>query len=246
MNRHTNQLIFAVCAGLLLSQLTAQGVPSNSGEPEARIVVGVEQRGAGSTEPTQKLAIELAFQQPLSPRMAAWGDVRLSSLPRQLSSSLVTLPVETVKLAATVDVGELARSAEFLVGASYRLLGGRAKQSSLSLITSVGAITPLIPEQSRFLRQYYAGVRVQSPAHAHVIDVSVGQNEAVTGGELHGAVLRMDGRYAIPLARTDFAYLFGTVVMRAWPLHGGASGHDLYRIGAGVDFFQMLKAFRSN
>jgi hypothetical protein len=207
----------------------------------------MEQSGAGSTAPAQKLAVDLSFHQPLSRRMAIWGDVRLSSLPNQLQSTVVTLPLDTVKLASTVPISELVRSGEFLAGGSYRVLGGGNGWSSLSLIASVGAATPLAPDQNRFLRQYYAGMRAESSTHAHVVDVSVGQNEAVTGGGLTGTVVRLDGFYALPLTSKSFAYLFGTAIMRAWPGHTGAdTGRDIYRVGAGIDLFQMIRALRSN
>ena len=37
---------------------------------------------------------------------------------------------------------------------------------------------PLVPNEDRFYRQYYGGLRVQSTQHTHIVDVSFGQNEA--------------------------------------------------------------------
>lgn len=232
----------------LLAQSPAGADPGAA----ARVVVGWEQSASGSVAPVQKLAIDLTFSEPLRPRVAAWGDLRLSSLPRAIPSTVTTLPADAVKLIATVPLSELVRSGEFLAGLSYRVLGGKDSWSSLLLIGSVGAATPLASAQNRFLRQYYGGVRVQSAKQTHVADVTLGQNEAVTGGRFAGAVMRVDGFYALPVTSGSFLYLFGTAILRASPARSGPAdqgndtGRDVYRIGVGVDFFQMLKALRNN
>jgi len=115
------------------------------------------------------------------------------------------------------------------------------------LIGSVGAATPLAPAGNRFFRQYYGGLRVQSSQHTHVVDVTLGQNEAISGSRFAGAVMRFDGFYALPITSGNFVYLFGTATVRASPGHSSTdAGRDVYRIGVGMDFFQMLKALRSN
>ena len=108
---------------------------------------------------------------------------------------------------------------------------------------------PLVPNQDRFYRQYYGGLRVESTQHKHIVDVSFGQNEAITGGRFRGTVVRFDSFYALPLTPGNFLYLFGTAMVRAAPRapgEGNTGGRDSYRIGVGVDFFQMLKALRTN
>ena len=216
--------------------------------PAARVIVGWEQSATLAATPVHKLAINLAFAEPLSPRVAAWGDLRLSSLPRAMPSTVATLPADVVKLVATVPLSELVRSGEFLVGLSYRVSGGQGPWSTWKLIASMGAAVPLDPAQTRFYRQYYGGLRLQSTRQTHVVDVTLGQNETATGGRFAGAVMRVDGFYALPVSSGSFLYLFGTAILRTSPTHSDnpAKGNDTYRIGVGVDFFQMLKALRSN
>ena len=73
-----------------------------------------------------------------------------------------------------------------------------------------------------------------------------GQNEAITGGGLRGTVLRFDSFYAFPLTPGNFLYMFGDRHGPGFSAGPGAGGHDSYRIGVGVEFFQMLKALRTN
>jgi len=210
--------------------------------------VGLEQTAAGSAAPVQKATVSLFFSEPLNAHLSTWGDVRLSSIPVNVQSTLATLPADAGKIAASLPVDELVRSGEFLVGVSYQMMGGKSPWSSLSLIASVGAAMPLNPTGNRFFRQYYGGVRVQSSQHSHIVDVSLGQNEAVTGGALQGTVLRVDGFYALPVTSSNVLYLFGTVLVRATPRapRAGDGGLDSYRVGVGVDVLQMLKALRTN
>jgi hypothetical protein len=78
-------------------------------------------------------------------------------------------------------------------------------------------------DRDRFFRQYYAGLRVQTfffnkynvplqrfPAQ---FDVTVGQNEYVTGGRLHGPVIRMEGFFPLPYDKAKFVNLFATAQM---------------------------------
>lgn len=214
-----------------------------------RVIVGLEQTAAGSAAPIQKAAVNFFFTEPLNARWSTWGDLRLSSIPVDVQTTLVTLPADAGKIAGALPLNELVRSGEFLVGVSYRLGNLPKPWSSLMLIASQGAATPLSPNQNRFFRQYYGGVRVQSTQRTHVVDVTVGQNEAITGGRFQGAVLRFDSFYALPVSSANFLYLFGTAIVRASPRAPGTgsdTGRDVYRIGVGVDFFQMLKALRTN
>jgi hypothetical protein len=213
----------------------------------ARVMLGLEQTAAGSAAPLQKAAIGLFFSEPVRPRLSTWGDLRLSSIPVNVQSTLATLPADATKIATALPLNQLVRSGEFLVGFSYQVVGGNSPWSSLSLIASEGAAMPLTPTGSRFYRQYYAGVRIQSTQQRHIVDVTLGQNEAITGGRLHGAVMRVDGFYALPVTGGNFLYLFGTAMLRASPRPAlGDAGADTYRIGVGVDVIQMLKALRTN
>lgn len=229
---------------LIMVRLSAQTPPV----AVARVMVGLEQTAAGSAAPAQKAAIGLFFSEPLRSRLSTWGDLRLSSIPVNVQSTLATLPADATKIATSLPLNQLVRSGEFLVGISYQLVGGTSPWSSLSLIASEGAAMPLAPTGTRFYRQYYGGVRVQSSQHTHVADLALGQNEAITGGRLHGTVLRVDTFYALPVTGGNFLYLFGTVMLRASPRAPtiGDAGVDQYRIGVGVDVIQMLKALRTN
>lgn len=236
---------FAVAFLLLMTlRVWAQTPPA----AVVRVMLGLEQTAAGSAPPVQKAAIGLFFSEPLNGRLSTWGDLRLSSIPVDVQSTLATLPADATKIATSLPLNQLVRSGEFLVGVSYRLVGGTSPWSSLSLIASAGAAMPLAPPGNRFYRQYYGGVRVQSTQHTHLVDVSLGQNEAITGGTLHGMVMRVDGFYALPVTGGNFLYLFGTVMLRASPRPPslGDPGVDTYRIGIGVDVIQMLKALRTN
>ncbi|MDX2030332.1 MAG: Ig domain-containing protein [Blastocatellia bacterium] len=79
-------------------------------------------------------------------------------------------------------------------------------------------------DRDRFFRQYYAGFRAQTfffnrhdvpmqrfPAQ---FDIQFGQNEYVTGGRLHGTVLRFDGYFPLPFSKVKFVSMFGTAIMR--------------------------------
>jgi hypothetical protein len=235
-------------AATFLLLITAQTRAQTAPQGVARVMLGLEQTAAGSAAPVQKAAIGLFFSEPLNARLATWGDLRLSSIPVDVQSTLAALPADATKIATSLPLNQLVRSGEFLVGVSYQVVGGKSSWSSLSLIASEGAAMPLTPTGNRFYRQYYGGVRVQSAQHTHTLDVSLGQNEAITGGTLHGMVLRVDGFYSLPVTGGNFLHLFGTVMVRASPRPPSAAdpGVDAYRIGVGIDVIQMLKALRTN
>jgi hypothetical protein len=110
------------------------------------------------------------------------------------------------------------------------------------------AILPL--DRERFFRQWYAGIRLKThycedtPCFYYVnsfpaiVDFSVGQNEAVTGGSLyyfkqrdpndptdlqkkHWYVFRLDAFYPFPIKEASFLYFYGSAVMK---LGGGGKG----------------------
>lgn len=97
----------------------------------------------------------------------------------------------------------------------------------------------VFPDRDRFLRQYYAGVRFKTFYYAGdgslinrfpaMLDVTVGQNEAVTGGKLktevtnekgriigrkRNYVLRLEAFYPFPVKEASFLYLYGTAMMK--------------------------------
>ena len=129
------------------------------------------------------------------------------------------------------------------------------------------------PQRLQFYRSWGAGVRLTTaypggapPAATYTI--SAGQDEAVTGGRLHGAVGKIDVFYPLPLTIKQFRwiYLFGNVALRLGrarnlgtfdlaPAPATVSGsdpdvaivavpsnRDAYRIGIGVDAVALVCA----
>ena len=106
------------------------------------------------------------------------------------------------------------------------------------------AIVPI--DRDRFLRQWYAGLRLKTyycetsscsalrNSFPAVVDVMLGQNEAVTGGsrnrggtpdpnnpekligERNSFVLRIDGFYPFPIKEANFIYFYGTALMKVF------------------------------
>src|SRR2546426_7657850 len=74
-------------------------------------------------------------------------------------------------------------------------------------------------DRDRFFRQYYAGFRLKTyyfnnagnPVHRFpaMFDLTLGQNEAVTGGRVRGAVFRFDLFYPLPFDSARYVYLYG-------------------------------------
>lgn len=106
------------------------------------------------------------------------------------------------------------------------------------------------------------------PTFPATFDVTFGQNEAVTGGRLHKFVVGLDGFYPLPFPDNKrFLYLFGSARLKAggpknndtpFILATAASSvkvtddtvfiadptptnRDTYRIGFGVDLFELFK-----
>jgi hypothetical protein len=81
----------------------------------------------------------------------------------------------------------------------------------------------VFPDRDRFLRQYYAGIRLKTHFYDEeglinrfpaIFDVMFGQNEAATGGKLRNVVMRLEGFYPFPLRAANFLYLYGTAMMK--------------------------------
>ena len=127
-------------------------------------------------------------------------------------------------------------------------------------------------DRDKFFRQWYAGVRFRThyksagaPRLDSVLDLAIGQNEAITGGHLSRAVVRIEGFYPLPVGN-GFIYLYGTVLARPKPvsetepllMRPAASSvvvpapdvevrsipqvdKDFYRFGIGVDVLRLVK-----
>jgi hypothetical protein len=155
--------------------------------------------------------------------------------------------------------------------------------------TNVVAYVP--PDRTRFYYQYYTGIRLKTyffsdgsdseygglcagrkdgdicPIFPGITEIGVGQNSAVSGGELRGWVLRTDANYALPFMPS--LHLF----FSSWIHLGGhnvtttpvildntsppvaltalgvatvpveASNRDYYRLGMGIDLVALIKKF---
>ncbi|HYK63265.1 MAG TPA: hypothetical protein VEV85_27770 [Bryobacteraceae bacterium] len=125
------------------------------------------------------------------------------------------------------------------------------------------------PDRNQFYRQWSTGVRVTTMYREHLgftspsatYTATIGQDEAVTAGRLHGAVLKFDVFYPMPVKFTAyrFLYLFGTAALQVKRAHNetpfvlqpapsdvhgydssvaiisSPSNRDTYRIGVGLD-----------
>lgn len=135
-------------------------------------------------------------------------------------------------------------------------------------------------DRDRFFRQYYAGFRVQTfffnqnniplqrfPAQ---FDLTIGQNEYVTGGHLRGPVVRFDGYFPLPYDKLQYISLFGTAVTKwarvkettplvlipkqglsftdssVYLIPSAQFDRDYYRVGVGFDFVSFIKKYRES
>jgi hypothetical protein len=109
----------------------------------ARSIVGFEQTGASASASAQKFFFDLSVSIPspfhrgtgLDPNFGSffryWGDVRVSSVPQQITSSLGDFAVRFPEQVSAVKVNEVAQSAEFLAGGELRLKGWGFRRSRL-------------------------------------------------------------------------------------------------------------------
>jgi len=138
------------------------------------------------------------------------------------------------------------------------------------------------PDRDRFFRQYYAGFRIQTyyfdfrnpdvpmKRYPATLDITYGQNEAVTGGRLRGGVIRLEGFYPLPYDGLKFINLFGTalikpsrtkitdpLILEAAPAGTSVPANnvflltipqinrDYYRVGVGIDFMSLISKWRA-
>jgi len=138
------------------------------------------------------------------------------------------------------------------------------------------------PDRDRFFRQYYGGFRLQTyyfdfrnpdvplKRYPATLDITYGQNEAVTGGRLRGGVIRLEGFYPLPYEGLKFINLFGTALIKPARtkitdpliLEAAPAGttipannvflltipqinRDYYRVGVGIDFISLISKWRA-
>jgi len=154
-------------------------------------------------------------------------------------------------------------------------------QPGLTLPPGTEFIAFVGPDRDSFFRQWYAGVRLKTHYFSKgafgklevvnrpgaIFDIAVGQNEAVTGGRLHGMVMRFDGFYPLPVSNRSIFYLYGTALINlrrhatvtdplilatapsnitvaadnVFVITTQPSNRDLYRIGLGVNLIELFK-----
>jgi hypothetical protein len=133
-------------------------------------------------------------------------------------------------------------------------------------------------DRTHFYRNYNAGFRLKLYGVDHtdqqlrfpaILDFTVGQNEYVTGGSMHGAVLHVGGSFPIP--GIDSFYVFGSMDLGLSFNNGGGPqlqlipapatagvtvtsptvytistsqpNRDRYQIGFGIDVFHLFASY---
>jgi hypothetical protein len=149
------------------------------GGPLLRTIVGFEQAGVSAAQSKQNFFFDLLYDRPvgvdrdydLGPKLRSWGDLRISSVPQQITTSVATFASTFAQQVGDIKVNQVAQSFEFLGGVEYRLypLNPKSKESrlkdlgyatsppskkdqremiSFNLIAGGGVITPLTPQDS--------------------------------------------------------------------------------------------------
>jgi len=141
----------------------------------ARILTGFEQTGASGANSAQKFFFDLLVSIPapfqhisswhdpnFGPPARIWGDVRITTAPQQITSSLGDFAIAFPQQIANVPVNQIAQAAEFQIGLEYRAIqwGGISRSRFFSFdrstnqrfglysVASFGRITPLNPLNS--------------------------------------------------------------------------------------------------
>jgi hypothetical protein len=139
-----------------------------------------------------------------------------------------------------------------------------------------------VPEgRSRFFRHYEGGFRLKIYAHDYsegdpnpqlrfpgIIDLTIGQNEYVTGGGFRGPVIhiggslpipRLDGWYAfgsgdfstlknIPEPQLNLTQAGGTIALSSpnvFVIPTPQPNRDRYMLGVGIDLYHLIAKYKS-
>lgn len=128
-----------------------------------RTVVGFEQAAASSAQTARKFFFNLFLSVPfplkynkpfndfIGPRVRVWGDIRITSVPQQIQSSIKAFASEFYNKVSDLKVNEVAQGAEFNAGIECfigALEQGEKTIHTFSLITSLGCATPLNPRET--------------------------------------------------------------------------------------------------
>jgi hypothetical protein len=134
----------------------------------ARLIYGLNQAAASSANATWKYFFDLSLSVPVpikqatnlefGPWLRAWSDIRIDSVPQQVTSQLSSFNLATS--VANLQVNQLAQAIEFRGGLSARVDRGALKSFHLSfdnstiqkfttnIIAGGGAVTPLNPRDT--------------------------------------------------------------------------------------------------
>ncbi len=176
-----------------------------------------------------------------------WGNVRVASSPRQISAPVGQLRGALARDLKSIQINELAQGAEFVSGVGARLAsfvqtGGRVRLlEAVAFFGGSGSMTmpfstatlyrqgdryvAYVPaDRERFYLSYGAGFRLSTFERSRRLAppgtymVTLGQDQRISGGRFHGAALRMDVFYPLPVSSKDgrwqSIFLFGTVNLR--------------------------------
>jgi len=153
---------------LIIVAACLAGLRAQSATNEARAIVGLEQSGASSANPDQKLFFDFFIDRELNvSSLSLWGEVQLASYPQQ-----ITTPLAQFNLAVSVaalPVNKLVNSEAFATGLDWHpfrpWIAGAAKRR-FGLIVGVGATGPFPPASRLTL---FAVPSPSSPQYASFI-----------------------------------------------------------------------------
>ena len=143
----------ALLAVFLAFPLFAQSPES---EWEARSVVGFQQAAASSANSRQSFFLDFFIERGLSQisavnaRFLLWENIRVASVPQQVSSALSLLTPALGTTLPPANINQLVQSAEFLNGVEVRLwrLRNRNVQRDIGMIAQYGESGPFAPKDS--------------------------------------------------------------------------------------------------
>ncbi len=124
-----------------------------------RAIIGFEQSAASSLNRKQGLFVDLYLNYPLPiyvnekekdywlrNRVNVWLNIRLTSVPFSINSSIADFAAGCYDKLKQVKISQIAQAVEFHSGLEFRLLTN--KKYTLNFLLGVNAITPIAPKES--------------------------------------------------------------------------------------------------
>lgn len=183
--------------------------------------------GGGGTTPLASNSVSEAFTAP------PLGTVECITLYDRFKSYFADKSYNILQNSATNDMGT-PPSAGKASGAC--LLNGNSPTTTNGTTTYAPINTVGFSNQDRsaFFGKYFAGFRSIyrfkapnaiacgdtdaanhiAPCSRGIVDFTVGQDESVSGGRLHGVVFKVEGVQPLPIKGNAFLYIFGSFSMR--------------------------------